>query len=581
MADPSTPRTWLSANAGRAGWWPWIAAAAGSLTVVPLLAIAWSVATIGQSMVIEGAPFSSIVPALLVLPAAFLLRGALAWVRTETSTLGALKVRHAVRRDLLERIGLLGPVWARRQHSAVLGNRVWDQVDALHGYYAGYRPQLVLCATIPLVILLAVFPLSWAAGLALLMTAPFVPLNMAMVGAGARERQEEQFRELGRMGRHFLDTLRGLPTLKLFGVGGQRAEAVHEASEGFRKRTMHVLRLAFLSSTVLEFFSSVAIAILAVYIGFVYLGFMSFGTWGQGLDLFAGLFILILAPDFYQPLRELGTHYHAKAEAEAAAQDLIAILEHDLPARGGAVDWGPRSRLGLRLEGVTCRYGPGQPAALDRLSLDIRAGETLALVGPSGHGKSTLLNLLGGFLEPEAGSVTTDDGTAIVSIAPEAWRRAVAWVGQNPAILSGTLAENLRLAAPEADDGALLAALDKADLGPWASALPSGLATRIGGGGRPISGGEARRLALARAFLRDAPLVLLDEPTASLDHESEERVIRALDRLRVGRTVALVTHRLDLLRLADRIARVEQGRIASIVAGPSATVRLHAEAGHG
>lgn len=558
-----TPAQWLRVNAARSGHWPRVAILAGALSTLLLLVQAWAIATIAQRMVIDEADFSTLLVPLLVLPCAFIARGLCARLKTLASTRAGILVRQSIRAELLQRLGERGPLWARRQHSATLGNRIWDQVDALHGYYADYRPQMMLCALIPLIILVAVFPLNWAAGLILLITGPMIPLNMAMIGWGAKSLQEAQFREMNRLGRHFLDTVRGLPTLKLFGIGRAQAASVERVSEDFRRRTMKVLRLAFLSSTALEFFASVSIALLAIYIGFSYLGHFSFGTWDHGLSLFIGLFILVLAPEYYQPLRDLGTHYHAKAEAEAAAEDLIPLLARDAadgespPARG----WRPPERLGLRLHQVVARY-PGQlRPALDGLDLELRPGETLAVIGPSGAGKTTLLNVLLGFLPIESGSLASDAGEPLADLAREEWQRSLGWVGQRPALIKGSLADNLRLAANgEVDDAALWKALEQAQLKPWARALPRGLDTAIGEGGQPVSGGQARRIALARAFLRDAPLTLLDEPTASLDVESEELVIDALDRLRRGRTLVMLTHRLELLRLADRILILDNGR---------------------
>ncbi|WP_106477316.1 thiol reductant ABC exporter subunit CydD [Phytohalomonas tamaricis] len=564
MSDYPTSRQWLSANARRGGIWSHIVVMAATASTLLLFVQAWSIATIAQRMVIDSASFSSVIVPLLILPLAFIARGLLAWIKTEAGTRAGILVRQSIRRDLLHRLGELGPLWARRQHSAALGNRVWDQVDSLQGYYADYRPQMILCVSIPLLILVAVFPLNWAAGLILLVTGPLIPLNMAMVGIGAKNRQEAQFLEMTRMSRHFLDTLRGLSTLKLFGVSRHQGTIIHEVSENFRAKTMRVLRLAFLSSTVLEFFSSVSIALLAIYIGFTYLGHFHFGTWGHGLDLFIGLFILIIAPDFYQPLRDLGTHYHAKAEAEAAAEDLIPILERDIATVEGGSDWQVPKKLGLSLDNVTCRYEGQSAPALDRINIDIRAGETLAVIGPSGAGKTTLLNLLMGFLPPESGSLRIDDGTSIDTLSSDAWQRAIAWVSQRPTLLSGTLADNLRLARPEATDDALREALEEADLTDWVQRLPLGLDTALGDGGQPVSGGQARRIALARAFLRDSPLVLLDEPTASLDRDSETRVMRALGRLQKGRTVIMLTHRLELLQLSDRVLMLEQGKVQAL-----------------
>jgi len=562
-ARDETPR-WLARQAKHGGRWAHIAIAAGSAATLCLFVQAWAIATVVQRMVLGNARLAEVMLPLALLPLAFIGRGALAWLKSEAATRSAIGVRQVLRRRLLERLAQRGPLWARRQHSATLGNRIWDQVDALHGYYADYRPQVWLCVTIPLLILLAVFPLNWAAGAILLATGPLIPLNMAMVGIGAKQRQQAQFREMTRMNRHFLDTLRGLATLKLFGVSRQQASTVHQVSENFRRRTLRVLRLAFLSSTLLEFFSSLSIALLATYIGFSYLGYFDFGDWGRGLDLYSGLFILILAPEFYQPLRDLGSHYHAKSEAQAAAEDLMPMLADDAPQPPLSVDWHAPERLGVQLQGVSCRYASQRNPALDRLELTLHPGETLAVIGPSGAGKTTLLNLLMGFLPLEAGALTTDDGTRIDTLPREAWHRAIGWVGQQPALLPGSLAENLRLAAPQADEPALWAALEAVDLVDWTRRLPQELATPLGESGQPVSGGQARQISLARAWLRRAPLILLDEPTASLDRDSEARVLRSLARLKRGRTLVVLSHRLELLQLADRILMLDQGRARAL-----------------
>ncbi|OHV12852.1 thiol reductant ABC exporter subunit CydD [Kushneria phosphatilytica] len=568
MAQLPTVRQWLRTTSRRAGPWQRLSVLAGTLSTLLLLVQAWSIATVAQRMVLDHAPLSTLLLPLCLLPLAFAGRGALAWLKTWAGARAGIAIRQSVRRDLLERLARLGPLWAQRQHSATLGNRIWDQVDALQNYHADFRPQTMLCATVPLIILAVVFPLNWAAGIILMVTGPLIPLNMIMVGFGARGRQEAQFLEMGRMSRHFLDTLRGLPTLKLFGVSRRHADNVFEASENFRQRTMRVLRLAFLSSTALEFFSSVSIAILALYIGFSYLGQFHFGTWGHGIDLFIGLFLLILAPEFYQPLRDLGVHYHAKAEAEAAAEDLIPILERPIAEQQAFESWEVPESLSLRLQQVTGRYAGQRSPALSNLDMTIKAGERVAVIGPSGAGKSTLLNVLMGFMRLEEGALLAqgDDGQEIdiARLAPEQWQRSIAWVGQRPVILSGTLADNLRLANIEASDEQLHEALAQADLSDWVKRLPDGLETLLGDRGQPVSGGQARRIALARAFLRDAPLLLLDEPTASLDRDSEARVLAALKRLCQGRTVIMLTHRLALLQLSDRVLMLDQGRAVAI-----------------
>ncbi|MCX2523034.1 thiol reductant ABC exporter subunit CydD [Larsenimonas rhizosphaerae] len=567
MPERPTARQWLSRNARRASFWPLISVAAGGASTLLLFLLAWAIASIVQKMILDDADLSTLTPYLVALPLAFVGRGALSWLKTEAGTRTGILVRQSIRRELLEHLGERGSLWARRQHSATLGNRVWDQVDALQGYYADFRPQILLSGLVPLMILCVVFPLNWAAGLILLLTGPLIPMNMAMVGMGAKQRQEEQFQEMTRMSRHFLDTLRGLTTLKLFGQSRQQGQIIYRVSENFRRKTMRVLRLAFLSSTVLEFFSSVSIALMAIYIGFTYLGQFHFGDWGHGLDLFTGLFILILAPEFYQPLRDLGAHYHAKAEAEAAAEDLIPILEaRATPPEANMLSarWQVPNSLGLVLDNIHARYDGQTRYAIEGLTLTLAPGACLAVVGPSGAGKSTLLNVLTGALSPAQGTLSTSDGEDVARMYPGDWQAALGWVGQSTSLLSASLADNLRLANVDASDQTLEAALNEVGLLEWASSLPQGLSTRLGEQGQPVSGGQARRIALARAFVRQAPLILLDEPTASLDQDSERHVMAALSRLKASHTLIILTHRLDLLQLADQVLVLDNGHMRAL-----------------
>lgn len=567
-----TPAQWLRANAYRGGRWHRLIMVAAAGSTLMLLVQAWAIAIVVHRLAIEHQPLSALWWPLLTLLVAFACRGAFAWLKTEAGARCGLSIRQSVRQDVMRRIGERGPLWARRQHSATLGHQVWEEVDALQNYYANYRPQMTLCGLIPLIIIVAVLPFSWAAALILFITAPLIPLNMAMIGWGAKNLQDEQYAEAQRMGRHFLDTLKGLPTLKLFGKSRAQADDIYRVSESVRARTMRVLRLAFLSSAALEFFASVSIALLAIYIGFTYLGHFDFGTWGKGLSLFGGLFILILSPEFYQPLRDLGTHYHAKAEAESAAEALIPLLapaddDTDNNADSTVTAWPVPERLGIHFDHVNCRYPRRTRNALDDVSFTLNPGEMLAIVGPSGAGKSTLLNTLLRFMSPDTGRIVTDQGVEVQHIAVDEWRRAISWVSQQNALLPGSVRDNLQLALPETqaapDDVMFWEALAHTDLKEWVASLPEQLDTRIGDGGQPVSGGQARRIALSRAFLRQAPLVLLDEPTASLDRDSERVVNQAIVRLRERSTVILLTHRLSLLRLADRIMLLDQGRITA------------------
>ncbi|MGJ8515219.1 thiol reductant ABC exporter subunit CydD [Carnimonas bestiolae] len=562
-----TAKTWLRSKLDHAGRWPKTAVAMGSLSTVLLLVQAYAIATIAQQLVIERAPFAHLYSLFVLLPAAMVLRGLCLRFKTIASARAGIQVRQAVRAELLSSIATRSPMWVRSQHSATLGSHLCNDVDALDGYYADYVPQMYLCGIIPLIIIVAVMPLNWAAGVILLITGPMIPLNMAMVGMGAKNLQQAQIVEMGRLSRHFLDTVRCLPTLKLFGLGKRQARSVERVSEDFRKRSMKVLKLAFLSSTALEFFSSVSIAILAIYIGFVYLGQFHFGNWGGSLSLQAGLFILILAPEFYQPLRDLGTHYHAKAAAEASAEVLMPIEsdanEHTESVSSSTSDWNSQAPVSISFNGVTAHYPNRAKAALEDVSFALEAGQTLAVIGPSGAGKSTLLSALMGFLPLTKGEIRCNQ-QSLAQLPRDQWHRSLGWVGQHSAIIKGSLADNLCMGAHASIEKEMLwDALEKVHLKAWVESLPHQLDTPIGEGGQPISGGQARRLSVARALIRNAPLTLLDEPTASLDADSERLVIDALRALKQQRSLVILTHRLELLKLADHIVMLDDGHITA------------------
>lgn len=466
---------------------------------------------------------------------------------------------------LVDKLWSLGPGWVGQRQGGALASQVLEQVESLDGYFARYRPQQMLAVLVPLIILGAVFPLSWGAGLILLATAPLIPLFMAVVGYGARARQTRQLQSLARMSGQFLDTLRGLSTLKLLDAQRRQAGRVEHSADEFRIRTMSVLRIAFMSGAVLEFFASLAIALAAVYFGFSLLGYLDFGMWGEPLQLQLAFFVLLLAPEFYLPLRELGTHYHARAEAIAAAGELQAILAANplRPAGGSAQP--TAGAPAIALDAVDFEHMPGVPV-LRGLSLAVPAAGAIGIVGASGSGKTTLLRLLLGELRPAAGKLSLG-GKPLDDLDVSQWRERIGWMSQHPRLLAATLAENLRVARHDASVDEMIAALDFAGLGEWFGGLEHGLETHLGEGGRQMSGGQLRRLALARLSLRNAELLLLDEPTASLDHESEQRVLAGIAQLRVGRTLVLLSHRPEPLRLVDRVLVLREGALDAQPAG--------------
>ncbi|NMG34035.1 thiol reductant ABC exporter subunit CydD [Azoarcus sp. TTM-91] len=550
---------WLRLQARGAGAWGAAAVLGGGLQVLAAIAQAGVLAWMLHMLIVEGGnPFAQ-PAAWWALPACLLARALTGVLKEEAGQRASERIRGRLREALLDRLHHLGPAWRERRQAGALADLLLEQVEAVEGYYARYRPQQWLALLAPLFILAAVLPQSWAAAGILFLTAPLIPLFMVLVGWGARARQTRQLLALQRMSGHFLDLLRGLPTLRLLDAHERQAQEVARIGEDFRQRTMSVLRLAFLSGTVLEFFASVAIALTAVYLGFSLLGYLDFGFYGAAPELRLAFFILLLAPEFYQPLRDLGTHYHARAEALAAAGQLQAMLDAPSPQPAGGKRTLPPGAPALRLSGLMFAHREGEPV-LQGCELELAAGEAVAIVGPSGGGKTTLLRLLLGQLQPQAGELVASD-VPFTELDLQHWRERIGWMSQHPRLLAGSLADNLRLARQGADAAAMIEALHFAGLGDWLATLPQGLDTVLGEGGRQLSGGQLRRLALARVRLRPADLLLLDEPTASLDHDTEALVVERLAELRRNRTVLLLSHRRAPLRLADRVLRLDGGRL--------------------
>lgn len=511
---------------------------AGLMTLVQMVAVA----AIVHRAVMEHQPVQALLPWFAVLLAALVVRALAQGLQAAFMARSSETVRRRAREQLLAAWARLGPV-RLREHSAGTLSREWlDHVEALHGYFARYLSQRTLALLVPLTILALVAWLDWLAALFLLLAAPLIPLFMALVGMGAENLNRRHFEAIGRLSGQFLDRVRGLTTLQLFGRTDAAAEQLQGRSDNYRHLTMRTLRIAFLSSAVLEFFAAVSIAVVAMYVGFGLLGYIEFGP-APELTLFSGLLVLLLAPEFFQPLRLLAQHYHDRAAALGAGQLITSRLAwaETLPAPAPLATAEADT---IVLDGVRMVFEDGR-CGLDSMSLTIRAGERLALTGPSGSGKSTLLNLLAGFLQPSEGQVS-------VFGAP-AGSRSFGWLGQSPYRVHGTWAEHLRLVAPEASDRELMAALGKAGLGKLVAARPDGLDSTITEQGQGLSGGQARRLSLARLFLARPPLVLLDEPTAGLDADTEKQVLAALEEFSRNRcTLVFATHHDSLLALATR-----------------------------
>ncbi|MDX2704080.1 thiol reductant ABC exporter subunit CydD [Streptomyces sp. PA03-6a] len=514
------------------------------LAVSVLLGLAGAGLVIAQAMLLaeivvggfqDGLDAGALRTPLLLLAGVAAGRAAVSWLTELCAHRASAAVKSRLRTRLLEHVTALGPAGLTERRTGELTTLATRGIDALDGYFARYLPQLGLAVVVPAAVLARIVTEDWISALTIALTLPLIPVFMVLIGWATQARMDRQWQLLARLSGHFLDVVAGLPTLKVFGRAKAQAESIRAITADHRRATMRTLRITFLSSFALELLSTISVALVAVGVGMRLVH-------GE-LDLHTGLVILVLAPEAYLPLRQVGAHYHAAAEGLSAADEVFAVLETAPPRRGTAPAPDLRTAV-VELDGVAVR------GRLGAVSLRVSPGETIALTGPSGIGKSTLLSVLLGFTEPTSGRVLAG-GTDLAAHDPAGWHRQIAWVPQRPYLFAGTVADNVRLARPDASPAGVRAALRDAgapDLDP---------ATAVGEGGAGLSAGQRQRVALARAFLADRPLLLLDEPTAALDGETEAAVVDAVRRLAAGRTVLLVVHRPALLAVADRTVRLD------------------------
>jgi len=531
---------------------------AGFATIVQMTLLA----TIIHQGLVEKVALAALTPYFLGLLATLGVRALAQGWQTTLASRCSQQVRQQVRQQLNDCWQATGPV-SLNQSSAGTHSREWlDHVDALHGYFARFLPQMLIATLLPLMILAFVFWLDWLAAIFLMLAAPLIPLFMALVGMGAESLNQQHFQTVSRLSGQFLDKVRGLTTLQLFQQTGPASEVLQQRSDQYRFITMKTLRVAFLSSAVLEFFSSVAIAVIAMYIGFGLLGSIDFGP-AADLTLFSGLLVLLLAPEFFQPLRTLSQHYHDRASALGAGAEILSRLNASEPT-GQRVRPAPsQNSTGVMVQDVSVGFGSGfgkNKLLFDRVSFSVGRGQALALTGPSGGGKSTLLNMIAGFIAPQSGAITIFDK------APG--QQAFGWLGQKGFLIDGTWADNLRLTAPQASDSDIAGALEQVGLGHLLAERAEGIHSKVMEDGQGLSGGQSRRLSLARILVADYDLILLDEPTAALDADSEQHIVQTLSKLKQqGKTLVFSSHHTALLALADRVLQVVDGRLQATAEG--------------
>ncbi len=528
----------------------------GGLTAALVVAQSWLIANTIADVVVHHRALGDVRPLLVTLAMVILGRSLLAWLGERTAQRASASAKSDLRTALVERITQLGPAGIDGERSGSLVTLATSGIDALDSYFSRYLPQLFLAVIVPVTVIIVVLGADWITAVIIAVTVPLIPLFMALVGASTKARMQRQARLLHRLAGHFLDVVAGLPTLKAFGRAKVQVVAVRDITNRYRTATMATLKVAFLSSLILELLATFSVALVAVAVGLRLLG--------GHLSLATALFVLVLAPEAYLPLRLLGTNYHASAEGMKAAEDVFCILERPVPARGRRSDVPDPAVSSLQVDRLEVCYTGRSLPALGGVSLAVEPGEVVAVAGPSGCGKSSLLGVLLGLVPVSNGSVTVG-GIDLADMDPDAWRSRVAWVPQRPHLFSRSIADNVRLGRPDATDHQVRSAVSDAGLDDVVARLPGGLATVLGTDGAGLSAGERQRVALARAFVRDAPLLLLDEPTANLDGRTEEGVLAAVRRLIVGRTVVIVAHRPSLLALSDRVVRLESP-IATAVA---------------
>jgi ATP-binding cassette, subfamily C, bacterial CydD len=549
--------TWLRQQSKLAKRWLYIAVGLGLISTLLLLVQTALLSTIIYQVIIEHRDKEELILQFIGVGLLIPARALCAWGREMAGFRCGKEIRIYIRQLILDKLTQLGPAYIKGKPAGAWATLTLEQVENMHDFFARYLPQMSLSVFVPFIILIVVFPINWAAGLIFLITAPLVPFFMALVGIKAADASRKNFKALQRLSGHFYDRLQSMTTIRLFDRANAETELMRGASEVFRIKTMDVLRIAFLSSAVLEFFTSISIAITAVYFGFSFVGELDFGYYGTPVTLFTGLFVLILAPEFYQPLRDLGTFYHAKQQAVGAAESIVEFLNIDVSqVKSGEIELDHNQGVTIEADELSV-LSPEGVQLVGPISFLVRNGETTALVGPSGAGKTSLINAILGFM-PYQGSLKIN-GIELKELNHDHWRQSISWVGQNPLLLHGSIRDNVTLGKHNIDEHAIKQVLNRSFAAEFVDehGLDYPITDRSGG----LSVGQAQRIALARAMLQNGNFWLLDEPTASLDARSEQLVTQGLEQQINHKTTLLVTHQLQHLHKVPHILVLNQGQI--------------------
>ena len=534
----------------------------GILTALCIVTQASFIASIVNGVFLLKQSLSQLQTALLILLGVLIVRALLIFAGDTITNAVSCIVKSDLRNRLFVHLFKLGPLYTKGEGSGEIVNTTADGVEALDAYFIQFFPQVASTLIIPTVVLIAVFRLDLVSGIVMLVTWPILPFFMALIGMQANAMTKKRWQVLSLLSAHFLDVLQGLTTLKLFGRTALQEETIRRVSDRYGDVTMNVLRVAFLSSFVMEMGATLSTGVVAVEIGLRLL----YG----GIPFEPAFLVILLAPEFYLPLRSLGTQFHASIESSASAERIFTILETPAQEVQGSDAMSTREiaiHSSLAFEDVYYSYPSldnetPQKEALGGVSFEVMPGQKVAFVGASGAGKTTIASLLLRFMEPTRGRITLD-GEAIQSMAPQAWRQFIAWQPQNPYVFNTTVAENIRIGRSNATLEEVIQAAQAADIHDLIQTLPHGYDTVIGERGARLSGGQVQRLSLARAFLKNAPILLLDEATSTLDEESEERVFHTIDARMKERIVLIIAHRLNTIKNADKIFVVQDGCIVA------------------